>query len=269
MGNNDYYKSLFKENMESNKLFNCKFINDEEDRIGVCKALRDSKTSRYLGDAMPEYHFKNKFLGSICNLDFNSQAFYKNHIDKIAVVKTHELNNGEGLLLGNPIKQTLFLTRRPLHTIDYVEFSHELGHLPQMLKPHSNEYYEYIEALPMFFEYLACKQVDEENAFDIFLKIRLQMAKDAAREYLSYQKMIKGNNSYRDRCLELEQKEAYKYLKSLELAIELIKIYEKDNKDVTMELSKYIESEKSMKKIAKTLGISTTGCPNLMSLTRK
>lgn len=269
MSSNEYYKSLFKEDMDEYKLFNCKFINDDEDRIGVCKALRDMKTSRYLGDVMPEHQFKNKFLGSICNLDFNSQTFYKNHLDKIAIVKTHELNNGEGLLHGNSRKQTLFLTRRPLHTIDFVEFSHELGHLPQMLKTHSNEYYEYIEALPMFFEYLACKQIDEEHAFDLFLKIRLQIAKDAAKEYLAYQKIIKGSNSYKDRFLELEQKDAYKYLKSLELAIELIKRYEEDSKDVTMELSSYIKSDKSMKKIAKTLDISTTGCPNLMSLTRK
>ncbi len=149
-----------------------------------------------------------------------------------------------------------------------IALSHEYGHAPTYVNPHKNkkEFYEYVEVLPIFFEYLACLALDRENAMKKFLDIRLDLIKEGAQDFFHQKKSVRGNGSYSDQHYINNMDDAYKYIKSFEYVLQLIDRFHEDSNMVNKELDKYVYGEKTMRELSSSLDINTAGCKKLLKL---
>lgn len=263
------YKSEVEGFNEDLRLNNYSFMPIKDDEFGICKKLSETKAQAYFGKKVKEEEFKPHFIKTISILGEKTLEFYLKKGESIGIKRYSDINNGESIIEGNNMSQRILLTSRPLRQVDLVAYCHEFGHLPTILHPHKNEYYEFSEVFPMFLEYLADYQIEPESIKEIMTKIRLEPTKEMATNFLRNQRGIKNNNSYKDKYLRLDQRENMKYIRSLEFVLQLLKIYKSDRKAVIEELEKYVQSEKSMKEIGKTFGIKTEGCQNVLRLKSK
>lgn len=252
-------------------LFNEKLNDDKsqlmpynDDVVFICNDLNRMRIPKYLGQKIDEVEIKNLFLGSISCLGDKISHFYENVVPNILIIRDKKLKNSEAVIAGNSFSQDIYLTKKPLRITDYVSFSHELGHIPSIIKPHNKEYFELTESFPIFLEYIACREIDPNKAYETFLRIRLEIAKEMAKSCLDYNKKIKGKKEYKDRYFEIQKRDSYKYIKSMDLAMQLIDRFLTDPSIVLDELGKYVYSEKSMRNIAKTLDIDTKNCKRLL-----
>lgn len=265
MGNIDYRNEVESFN-EGLRLNNFSLMPTKGDEFGICKKLIETSAPVYLGKRVNEEEFKPHFIRTISIIGKKTLEFYAKNGEKVEIVRTREMNNGESMLEGNNTRQRILLTSKPLREIDLIAYCHEFGHVPTLLKPHKNEYYELSEVFSMFVEYLAKYQMDPQSVREIMTKLRLASTKESATYFLDSQRKIKNNNSYKDRFYKASQREDMKYIRSLEFVLQLLNIFKKDRQKVTEELEKYVLSEKSMKEIGETFGIKTEGCPNVLRL---
>lgn len=267
MGNINYKAEIlgYKEDL---RLCNYSYMRLNDDEIDICNKISLKRAPVYLGRKVNVNELKPHFIKTISLFGDKIIDFYEKYGSDIKIERNKQFNNGELLLEGNRKNQRVLMTSRQLRQIDLVGYCHEFGHLPTLLKPHKNEYYEYSEVFPIFVECLAQYLIEPKDYRKIMKELRLESTCESARYYLNNESCIKNNNSKKDEYLKLEQKECMKYIRSLDLALQLIKIYQTDRRALFQEFEKYVYSEKSMKEIGKTFGINTDGCTNVLRLIR-
>ena len=259
-----YEADMFEEYLKSEKL---ELMKQNKNEYDIAKTISNISIKKNISKDFD--NFNNTFINSINILGKRTTDFFQNTLPKLKIVRSNSLKHGEAFLIGYEKQQNVVITDKPLKDIDYVTYSHELGHVPQMIKKVPNEYYEYIEAYPILLEYLACKEINPQNAFELFKSIRFNDTKDMATLYLKYQREIRNNGSHHDRYFETQKREVMKYIISLELALKLIDRIENDSKKTLPLLEKYVMREKSMKEVGTSLGIDTTGCKKLIRVATK
>lgn len=239
-----------------------------EDEIGICKELSRMHIDKYRGEPFDLSKVRSIFLGNISILGSKTKDYYEKRLPKIKIVKTSYLKNGYAEIYGFPGTQQIYVTNRPFTSLDFVAVSHELGHVPTIDNPvkSGKEYFEYIEVLSMYFEYIACQTLDQKRAKEILLKIRLEALKSEAMLYLDAAKKIKNNNSYADKMYECRKRDSYKYMKSLEFLLQLIEIAEKDQNKVNNLLDEIVLGNKSFREIEQELNINTNSCKKILSI---
>ncbi len=233
------------------------------------KRLQKLKSKKYKGKRIDEDKLNINFLKCIDVLGKDTIEFYKTNASGITLCRDNSFDNGEAIIIGNRFNQQIIMSSKDLTDLDFMAYTHELGHLPQMRKPLKDEYFEYVETFPIFLEYLASLRIDGNTDGDLFLKVRLDICKEMANTYLRYSKDIKDDGSYRDKFLFYQKREILKYMKSLDYALQLIDRINDNPKKTKIELYKYVVSEKSMRDISKTLDIDTKGCRKLMKTIEK
>lgn len=142
-------------------------------------------------------------------------------------------------------------------------YSHEIGHIPEIDYPRES-FLEYSEALPIFMEYLTLLEQykDKDKAFDYFLLDRLPMEQEEARDIMKIFKRIENKNETIRLYYTQLFADYYKYIESLEYAIQLIKMMSSDTRAVADEIEE-ITNGRSLVKTAENLDIVTDGCINL------
>lgn len=267
MGNINYKAEIlgYKEDL---RLCNYSYMRLNDDEIDICNKISLKRAPVYLGRKVNVNELKPHFIKTISLFGDKIIDFYEKYGSDIKIERNKQFNNGELLLEGNRKDQRVIMTLKQLRQVDLVGYCHELGHLPTMLKPHKNEYYEYSEVFPMFVEYLAQYLIEPKDFRKIMKEVRLEPTKKSAIYYLQNEQNIKNNNSNKARYLKFEQRECMKYIRSLDLTLQLIKLYQTNRSAVISEFEKYVYSEKSMKEISQTFGVKTDGCTNVLKLIR-
>lgn len=184
------------------------------------------------------------------------QLLRKSGIDSEGV--TLSFTKGEG-------RQTTFKMHVPrtLTMNDQIGYAHEMGHVPE-IELLRRSFLEYEEVLPMFLEFITHLRRDSkfENALSYFLFVRLPMEQSVARDL---EKLCKGANT-RDPLISKYHyyliADWYKFLESLEYAIQLIYRSKDDMEAVTTEIENIL-CGKSLIDVAEDLDIHTEGCPML------
>ena len=261
----------FERHLSLNK---CVIMPKEDDEIGICKELSQIKSREYKGVTLDNGNIQKNFLSQISNLGIVTKAYYERKIPKTRIVRASSFRNGNAQIIGCHGKQLIYLTSKPFKDTDFIAYSHELGHVPSLENPtkNGNEYFEYLEVLPMYFEYLACKTINKELAYELFNQIRLGISKDEASIFLGANKEINHKSnapSNKDLFLETVKRESYKYIKSMEYALQLIERSNEDQYFVNQEIDKIVVGDKSFKDSRKSLDINTSGCKKILELIRK
>ena len=243
----------------------------EDSSFEICKTISQIKSTKYKITSFDFSKIEPLFLSQITILGEDTKSFYQEKVSKVRVKREGFLRNGDAQIFGFKGKQIIYVTNKAYKDIDFVAYSHELGHIPsfETSKSDNKDYYEYLETLPMYFEYLACKTLDKDNAKNILLDIRLDLLKKEAQGYFSQKKQIKNNNSYADQFFKNGMIESYKYLKSFDFALQLIDRADTDQQAVNNEIDMYVTGEKTMREVAKSLSISTAGCTKLLQVAKK
>jgi DNA-binding CsgD family transcriptional regulator len=269
MGNVNFKYEVvcFEEFLRDNKSV---LMDSEDMSIDSMKKLQGLKSFKYKGKKIDEDKLTINFLKCIDVLGKETVKFYKSNASNIPICRDNSFDNGEAVIIGNGFHQQIIMTSEDLTEEDFMAYTHELGHLPQMRKPFKDEYFEYIETFPMFLEYLASLSLGGKKNGDLFLKVRLEICKEMAKAYLRYCKDIKDDGSYKDKFLFYQKREILKYMKSLDYALQLIDRFSEDPKMTKRELDRYVSYEKSMRDIGRSLDINTKNCKKLMkSITKK
>ena len=236
----------------------------EDMSIDSMRRLQKLKSKKYKGKKIDDGKLNVNFLKCIDVLGGDTKEFYRTYSSFTPLCRDDSFSNGEAIIIGNKFHQQIIMSSKDLTEIDFMAYTHELGHLPQMRKPLKDEYFEYIETFPMFLEYLASLKIGGKKDGDLFLKVRLNICKEMAKAYLRYSKDMKDDGSYKDKFLFYQKREIIKYMKSLDYALQLIDRINDDPKTTKKELDKYVLSDKSMRDISETLDINTNGCKKLM-----
>ena len=143
-------------------------------------------------------------------------------------------------------------------------YAHEMGHIPHLEKPR-DDFLEYSEALPIFFEYLSAlnKKNNPDDALDYFLSERLPIEQDEARDMMK----IFKNMYVKDEMVKLYHHQLfvdyYKFFESFEYALQLIDRMKDDKDAVSKEIEKVIDGY-SLVDTASNLEIETDGCKRLL-----
>lgn len=243
--------------------YNVKLMDINTNKIGLCKKINSLELKRSISSPIEERELEDIFLSSLFKLGEKTGTFYYEKAPLLRVVRDDELKNGEAFLIGNEFHQQVILTSKQYNENDAVAYSHELGHLPSMLKIAHDSYYEYMECFPILLEYFTLEELHSRNTFELFLKSRLKISKAMAKDYLSYDRKIQRNNSYKDKYYELQKREIYKYLVSLDFVISLIEKYQDDKYKVSSLLDRYVTGEKSLRDIVNYFNLKPEECRKL------
>lgn len=210
------------------------------------------------------------FIRSVGVLDnFQISAFFIDAVRKMKLYRDRNFGRGETEInyRCSNINNNLYVMSLPTGELTMSEqmgYGHEMGHIPHLDKPR-DDFLEYSEALPIFMEYLVAlrRTKDPKLAFDYFLCERLPIEKTNAISILKvYDEIINSKNIEQKYYIQLFQK-YYKYLESLEFAIQLIDAMNQDKIEVVRELEKVINGF-SMESTADNLDINSYGCKRLL-----
>ncbi len=165
--------------------------------------------------------------------------------------------------VGRPTTFKLYVPKRPLTMDDQVGYAHEMGHIPEV-ELLRRSFLEYEEVLPMFLEYITHLRRDQkfENALNYFLFTRLPMEQQVARDLEKLCKRANTNDPLLSKYFHYLIADWYKFLESLEYAIQLIYRSKDDMEAVVNELENIL-CGKSLIDVAEDLDIHTEGCPML------
>ena len=275
MANNN----AFKVEVEAFKNYLTKYqlslMQNDPNEYQIQKAVSMASGKKVKGKEFPYESIKSTFLRSIKGLGPRTKDKYSLVIPKLKMCRDAQLINGDLLLLNDYDKKGLItnqfidMTNRSTRENDFVGFCHEMGHIKKGLPNVPHEYYEFTEAFSIFLEYLAFKEIRPTEAYDLFKQYRSEISKEMAQYYLRCNREYRNNGSVQDMFLTKEKIEVVKYITSLELALALIDRYENDRQRTDNELDTFATGEKSMRDVAKSLDIDTTGCPRLMKMVSK
>ncbi len=252
-------------------------LNYENNELSLCNQLNeiicDCSDTKFIGAPISEYSLEPRFFHAIKNLGVNTKNAYKLYAPNIKIQRSEKYNRGNGKIIkyaDSPILK-IKLTSDDLSEIDFIAFCHEMGHVPQLLyKKH--EFYEFTEAIPIYFEYLACKELYHgaigEFLFDRLAKERCATYRDI---YHYYDNSFKFNNDMSIKELNcmiiyraLKKESNYKYIKSLDLALQIINRENEDRDTLNKEVYNYVSGEKSFSDVAKVMKLDTTTCKTLV-----
>lgn len=250
------------------KLFDEVLVKSYEDQYGICKELSSINAKYYLGNKMDSSNIKNLFLGAIKPLNYRIVDYYRGISSKVDIDRNPYLMNGDALITqSDPLK--IYITSNEFRDSDFIAFSHEFGHIPQIENTTNHDSYFYGEILPIFLEYLACTKIDKNNAFELFLKQRMYDVKKSSKIYLDLQKEIRRSSSYKLEALKNRQLETIRYLKSFDYVIQLIDRFKDSRTDVISELEEVLFNKNTFSKMEKRLDIDTDGCRRLIKEAKK
>lgn len=209
----------------------------------------------------------NLFLSSINELGDNTVGYYKDILKKIKIKRRSLCEPGFAEIVGNSKEQEINVTSKKFKDIDFIAFSHELGHVYSFRNGARLDYYEYSETLPIFFEYLASLNIYKEDGLDHFLRTRLKISKG---EYTSF-KELDSIKCFDDKnhflYIENNKRDCLKYLISLEYALNLIDIYNTSKDEIKNIIENVIFGYSSFKDLEDNLNIDTDKCKKLIKST--
>ena len=252
-----------------------KYNYDENERHAIFSIAR--KISRYRSIEIPEAsnrinekNVSKSFISSLEILDNDYiYDFFMKHLDRMEIARKKSIAPDEAILeythkqKGVQTEFSMHLPITPLTVINQIGFAHEMGHIPEIDKERES-FYEYVEVLPFFFEYLASLESYSPNtAKDNYIKDRLS---NLLNEAYNIQKIYRRCNSKKKvEKLYFNQlyAENYRFLESMDYTLQLIDLFEQEKESVTDELEKVIKG-KSLIKVASDLSIDPTGCRRLM-----
>ena len=179
------------------KCNNYEIKDTSDNEIEICDSLSKKEIDSIPKIAFDYNNINNMFLKSIEVLGKDTKKELRSIIPKIKVVRKRQIENGSALAIGSRRKLSIHVTKNPYENIDFIAYSHELGHIPALILGGKGDYIEYSETLSIFFEYLSCLNLYNNDAKKIFLNARLQVAKSEAKNILEMDK----DNSYLDYIL--------------------------------------------------------------------
>ncbi len=276
MNKSEFVEEIEKFNyyLQINKL-KMKNLYDDEERKEIFRLCR--KINRCLIPESKEVNVPIRFDGmsgfTISSLQiFDNKfiiEFFEDKLAKMKIVRNKKIEIGDADLVyyGDVDKPKYYVMNTPcgkLSFIDQLSFSHEFGHIPEtdLIR---DTYLEHSEALPIFFEYLCelKRHGNHSDALDNFLYEILPIEKLEASNVMKRYKDIESNiPEYKLLSMQLFADD-YKYLESLDYALQLIDIMQDDKKVIGSEIEKIIKG-KSMIETAKDFDIETYGCERLL-----
>lgn len=221
-----------------------------------------------------ENNLYKSFLSSL--EEFDSDLIYDYYcklLNRIKLVRSKSVEGDDAeleydIVKGKTTKFYLNLPKTKLTITNQIGFAHEMGHVPEIDKPRKS-FLEYSETLPMFFEYIASLECyGANNAKDNFLCERLSMELIEASNMLKIFKKCNSKDNTESLYYTQLFADNYKFLESLDYALQLIDIYEYDKFSVTEEIEKIING-KSLIDVSNDLEIDTSGCKRLLKEYKK
>ena len=266
---NNFYSDKINEFNKRLTANNLELLPYDEEEHEICKKIGNLKVRPFLGELLTNFYFHDSFMDAIGGFNSKTRRYFNNIVNKISVTAHPYVQSGNAYSKAyNGKVGSIFLTAEPLREMDFIAFSHEMGHLPYLIDNSKEDYYEYIEAFPMFLEYLACKYLNEDDlkAKERYLQIIMERVNFSANFIVNKDKEITGEDEAKDTYLYCEEREYYKYITSAEFAMQLIERMDKNRFVVNREIDKYVNHDKSMKDIAKKLDIDVKGCKTLVKV---
>lgn len=236
------------------KYYNQDLLEINERDIEICRRFSSCSFKKYSGVKIYLPNLKQMFLSSINSLGDETQKFYKN-VPKVKI-KRRRLESGYAEIVGNNKNQEIYLNNEHLKDCDFVAFSHEMGHIPTLIKGANYDYFEYSETLSIFFEYLAALYINKSNVESIFFSNRLEVGSLESLMFLEASEYLKYDDSISDKQLLLEMRECYKYVISLEYALNLIEIYDNNRILLNKIVDEIILGKTSFKEIENKLDLN-------------
>ena len=251
-----------------------KYRYDKNDRQEIFKVAR--KISRYNKMDVDEVKRKindkdiaSTFLSSLEILDSKKIIdFFKNHLDNIKIIRQRCVEQDEAILEYDTEKDKepvfrINLPRTGLTVTNQLGFAHEMGHIPEIVKPRPS-FLEQSEVVPLFFEYLTAHEcIKGEDWKYAFLDERLSMTIDEALSIIKLFDKCDMKEHYQSLYFTQRFADRYSLLESFDYALQLIDIFEQDKGVVTREIEKIIKG-KSLKDVANNLSIDSSGCKRLL-----
>ena len=233
------------------KYYNQELLEFDEKDFEICRRFSSFVSDKYEGINLNLPKLYKMFSSSIEPLGDKTKRFYQ----ESPKIKRTSFENGYAEIIGNSKDQIIYLTRNRLKDIDFIAFSHEMGHIPILKKGGNYDYFEYSETLSIFFEYLASIYLDKDNVYSLFLKNRLDVGAEESLFFLEASENIKDDNSQDDYDLLINMRESYKYIISLEYALNLIELYNTDKKTFNNYLDEIVVGKSSFKELEKDLNL--------------
>jgi hypothetical protein len=235
----------------------------ENDR-NVCKIISNLKIVPVEALSFNYKNIKKIFLSSIYNLGKDTKEYYKTCLPHIKKIKVSAFDNGYAEIAGDSKKQSIYITKKPFKDVDFIAFSHELGHVPYLINGAKGDYFEYSEVLSIFLEYLACINLYEDKAKEFFLRIRMLIAKDEAKSYLYDYNESSNIDNYQYIHFANMKRNNIKYIYSLEYVLYLIEMFQTDKKELNKIIDSIICESSTFKKYEKDLGFDISSCKRLI-----
>lgn len=247
---------------------------DLSDWKTVCDELSRKTVDPFVGEPV-KYRprkIKNMFLGSIEKLGTDTKCFYNRELPRVKIKKRVRFPDGEIIEPGvagifRCDDTGVVYTQKKSHTTnDVIATYHEMGHLPLIINSANGDYFEYQEILPIFMEFLACKELDEVKAKEIFTKIRAYESIKHADDYMYFENKGLIGISNAAKLNQIYKRCAISYIKSLEYVLQLIDRMEQEPAMVEHAIDKVIDGESSFKEMEKFLEVDTHGCKKILSM---
>lgn len=235
----------------------------------ICEDLSKIKVAKHKKMDFNYRKIKETFLESISDLGKDTKEYYKYQISRLKINRSNLCENGYAEIIGKSKKQVICMTNKKIKDIDFIAYSHELGHVPTLINGARLDYYEYSEILPMFLEYLSCLKIYKDDAKKEFIKIRLDTAKNEAFNYKKLDNEKCFDDKYYYMFIENSKRDNLKYIISLEYVLGLIELYDIDKYKIKEIIDLIVTGYSSFKDCEVSLDIDTGKCKKLSSLAKK
>ena len=251
------------------KYNNQKLIDFLGNEIVVCDRLSGLDIPQYYGKKIEYNNINEMFYDSIKTLSKDTIDYFNKEVPKIGKVRTEQFDNGEAQLVGNSRKQEVYITANEFKEIDFVAYSHEMGHIPTLKRGCTGDFYEYQEVLSIFFEYLSWLKIDKENAKKLFINQRLNISSEESDNVLNYYFDLEPEGEYREKVCEYRIRDAYKYILSFEYALKLVELYEKDRDYLIKIINDYLFNYKPFNELERSFNTDIRECNQILILCKK
>ena len=154
--------------------------------------------------------------------------------------------------------------------LSYSSIAHELTHF-SMIYGNIKDYYEYSEALSMFFEYMMYEVCNKGEGYNDFVNNRLALLKNCfslMKDDL-YFAMNPHYLGISRKNYELPLASQMSYPESLEYTLNLIDRRSEDKEYVDDQIAKLLYREKSLESVSKSLDFDTSEHNKILSLVKK
>ena len=172
---------------------------------------------------------------------------------------------------GNTVSMEMYVPKTEFTSDNlYSVITHEMTHF-SMILGNCRDYYEYSEALSIFFEYLMFKTCNEKEGYDNFVYNRLPYLKSNFEDlnddlFFAMNPQFLGIDESID---TLPLASNLTYPESFEYALNLIDRRNEDKKTVDKEIVKLLYREKTLQDVAATLDFDTKGYAKTLKLLKK